>query len=164
MTTVELNLLKEEQLKMVQKNFKKDGSLVPVALVSYANGGGEVIHTQFQEDKDKRAFAIFLKKHCREQNPIALMLISEAYMISVPKSRVNEYLDDVGNLKVNRPQDNEDSIPVIVCSFETKLTSEVIIYKTKSVGGIHLILSEERKGKMTDGIFKDILTTPIGYN
>lgn len=155
---------KEKMLEMVRQNFKNDGTIVPVAFILYPNGKGEVIGTQFTGEESQMAFANYLKRRCRERRPVAIMMVSEVKMLVVPISEKHKHLDEKGNLKGLRPRDHKDSKDAIVCIFETSLTSESIIMEVRSVGGVNLIVDELRDGTMAQGIFKDILTTPIGEN
>lgn len=155
---VPTNVIKEQMLEMVRKNFISDGEVVPVAIIVYPDGEGEVIATEFRDDKSKIAFVDFLRKRCVTRKPIALMFVSEADMLIIKNEEDEKFVNN------HRVGEHKDSIDVIVCSFETRLTSEVIIMEVKSVGGLNMIVREERKGKSVDGFFKDILATPIGLN
>ena len=161
-----INKLKETVLSRVKENFIKDGSLIPVAMLLYPNGEGEVIGTHLTSRADEEKFAAHLRVKCAVKKPVIIVLISEAHALRVPIERKGEYLDEQGNLKegIVRPKDNDESKDVIVVSFETLLTSETVMIETKSVGGANIIVETTRKGKMLDGIYKDILTMPINSN
>jgi len=153
-----LNRVKENMLESVRENFIRDGEVVPVAILYYPNGQGEVIATELRDEKAKTAFVTFLRKHCRDKQPLAMMLVTEAHMLIVASKEEEE------RIRGKEIKDVEGATDVIVCSFETKLTSEVIIMEVMSVGGKNIIVREKRKGTVLSGNFKDILATPIGLN
>lgn len=161
-----VNKIKDSMIEKVKENFKKDGFIVPAAILFFEDGSGEAVDISFESSEERIQFASSLRKRCAKKKPIIVALVEEASSIKVTKGERSEYLDDNGNIKedIIRPRDRKDAIDVIVVSFETPLTSEAVLIETKSVGGVHIIVETTRKGVISSGLFKDVLARPTNQN
>ena len=165
-STEMINKVKDSMIDRVKENFKKDGHIVPVAILLYEDGSGEAVATAFGSKEEREAFAESLRKRCAKKKPIVIALIEEAHSIRILNDRRADYLDDKGYLRegIDRPSKSAESVDIIVISFETPFTSEAVVIETSSVGGEHLIVDTVRKGSVEVGLFKDILARPTNHN
>ena len=160
-TTKEINDWHQSMTKMVKEIFKKDGYLVPVSnLLCQTNEGLKNIVIELPpmtDDTVKDKISETIKNICKKHNVVALIFITEGWMIHRDKKQWNG----------ERPSESDDRIEIVQISFETPFITKVNIFeikRDKDKPYLIEIVDDSRGYDDTEGRFAHLLSKNIIKN
>jgi len=142
--------------------YRDTGSIHPIIAMLYP-AGMELVPLVGFDENEKIIVAKTIRKRNKERKPLALIVISLAHMLLIPKENRDEVYNEDGTLKIDVSA-HEDTREVIIFQFETPLTAECIAIHVDSTGKKPLILDEMRKLSLASSIFKNLLMRPLSEN
>ncbi len=152
MTREDLNAIRETFIGGMKQNFKQDGTIYPVSIIVSGNGKLTIIKMPFADNEEKQLVFSGLRRLIVELDAVAIFLINEAWTVVRQEdySRLMKEMRESGK----QIKDLDDKKEVAMMIFETKLTTETIIFDLDKE---KLELTNRISGTVDGGNFSNFL-------
>lgn len=127
MEQIDIQKIKESNIQSMKEAFKRDKKLFPVCIIVEPNGKVQYIGTPFKTHEEKDIMMNYVKDTCRKVKAIAVFIITEAWLKKIKKEDYEKVIEDMRKTG-KRVADYGDKVEVAMMIFETKTSSENIIF------------------------------------
>jgi len=150
----ELHKIKEMLFTTMKETFKKDGEVLPLAVIVKQDGQLDYIPMRFSNQLEKQIMTQQIKMMCQQLNPLAVAIMQEAWMAKVDKKDADALRKEMAEKGIG-VKDLENKKEVTILLFETSAGNEMISCDIERKD--NTLVNEVRTNEVK-GIFSNLLS------